>query len=152
RERRAAPRRRRGRAGGAPGTPRRAWRAADAGVHGAAGMNAQLEVRQAAPGGTLTLSGYAATWTPYAVEDRAGSYVETITRGAFRSTLAGKPDVTLAAGHGGGVIARTTSGTLQLHEDGKGLHFLAQLDPSDIDVQKAVPKIQRGDLTEMSFS
>jgi hypothetical protein len=48
-------------------------------------------------------------------------------------------------------LARTKSGTLRLAEDDRGLRIDATLDPSDPDVQRLVPKMRRGDLSQMSF-
>jgi HK97 family phage prohead protease len=55
--------------------------------------------------------------------------------------------VRLLLNHDGLPLARTTSGTLKLREDKRGLHFEADLDPNDPDVQRIAPKVQRGDLT-----
>lgn len=110
-------------------------------------MNAQLELRgtSSAP----VLAGYAAVFnSPYSVSD---GFTERISRGAFRRTLASRPDVVLTAGVNGPVLARTTSGTLTLGEDSRGLKFVARLESRDPDVVRLVPKVKRGDLTEMSF-
>jgi HK97 family phage prohead protease len=72
--------------------------------------------------------------------------------GAFAATLAKKPDVRLLINHDGLPLARTTSGTLKLREDKRGLHFEAELDATDPDVQRILPKVQRGDLSQMSFA
>ena len=49
-------------------------------------------------------------------------------------------------------MARTTSGTLQLAEDKVGLRVKAELDPADVDVARLVPKLERGDVSKMSFA
>lgn len=49
-------------------------------------------------------------------------------------------------------MARTRSGTLKLSEDDIGLAVRAELDGSDPDVQRLVPKIKRRDITQMSFA
>lgn len=75
---------------------------------------------------------------------------EVIMPGAF--TVAVKDDdVKFLLNHDGLPLARTKSGTLKLAEDSKGLAFHAELDASDPDVQRLLPKIKRGDLNEMSF-
>jgi prohead serine protease len=64
------------------------------------------------------------------------------------------------AGHDGGPafpdegtpLARTSSGTMTLSEDRRGLRFAAQLEPTDPDVQRIVPKLRRGDMSESSFA
>ena len=111
------------------------------------GFDAQLEVRKAGSGNKIV--GYASVFdTSY----EAGGFREQIKRGAFRTTLAGKPDVVLLINHEGLPLARTRSGTLTLSEDSKGLRVEAQLEPGDPDVRALLPKLRRGDLTEMSFA
>jgi HK97 family phage prohead protease len=114
---------------------------------------ANLELRNAVDnGGAPRLRGYASVFqTAYKVGRGAGSFSETINRGAFKRTLANNVDVVLLIDHGGLPLARTSSGTLSLSEDARGLRVDAQLEPSDPDVQSLVPKLKRGDLTEMSF-
>jgi HK97 family phage prohead protease len=105
-----------------------------------------LEVRDDADGFTLT--GYASTFNqPYDM----GWYTETVDPGAFKRTLGSKPDVRLLINHDGLPLARTTSGTLTLDTDKRGLMVSAHLDPSDPDVAGLAPKMRRGDLNEMSF-
>jgi HK97 family phage prohead protease len=112
------------------------------------GFAARLELRETAEGG-CSFSGYAATFgVPYEV----GDFTETIERGAFKRTLTEQPDVVFLVNHEGLPLARTTSGTLTLEEDEHGLRVRAELEPSDADVQRLKPKLQRGDLSEMSFA
>jgi len=113
-------------------------------------MNGRIEIREAqGPGGPVELVGYAATFgEPYPV----GSFTETIIRGAFGRTLGEDPDVSLLINHTGTPLARTTSGTMTLSEDARGLLVCAELEPSDPDVAALVPKLKRGDLSEMSFA
>ena len=107
-----------------------------------------LEVRETSDGG-VRFSGYASTTeSPYEVAD----FTETIARGAFKRTLGEEPDVVLLVNHTGMPLARTKSGTLTLSEDARGLRVDADLDPSDPDVQSLLPKMRRGDLSEMSFA
>ena len=75
--------------------------------------------------GKLTLEGYASrTETPY----QAGSFEETIKRGAFRRSLGENPDTSLLVNHEGLPLARTTSGNLRLEEDSRGLRVQASLE------------------------
>lgn len=105
-----------------------------------------LEVRDDPAGPVLT--GYASTFNdPYDM----GWYTETIDPGAFKRTLGQKPDVRLLINHDGLPLARTTSGTMTLDTDEKGLRVSATLDPTDPDVQSLIPKMKRGDLNQMSF-
>lgn len=105
-----------------------------------------MEVRDDADG--LTLTGYASTFNQ--LYDM-GWYTETVDPGAFDRTLGLKPDVRLLINHDGLPLARTTSGTLTLDTDRRGLRVSAHLDPSDPDVARLAPKMRREDLNEMSF-
>lgn len=105
-----------------------------------------LEVREESE--ALTLSGYASTFNqPYDM----GWYTETVDPKAFQRTLGRKPDVRLLINHDGLPLARTTSGTLDLAADTRGLRVTARLDPTDPDVQRIAPKLARGDMNQMSF-
>lgn len=77
---------------------------------------------------------------------------ETVARGAFARTLSMSPDVVFLVNHDGLPLARTVSGTLDLSEDTQGLHSVARFDAADPNVAEIVPKMRRGDLTEMSFA
>lgn len=88
---------------------------------------------------------------PYTVTDMFGDFSETVRAGAFDKTLSENPDVVFLVNHGGLPLARTTSGTLELSAN-PDLDVVANLEPSDPDVQRIEPKIRRGDLTEMSFA
>jgi HK97 family phage prohead protease len=107
-----------------------------------------LEVRDDDANG-ITLTGYASTFNdPYDM----GWYTESVDPGAFKRTLGRNPDVRLLINHGDLPLARTTSGTLTLDTDKRGLRVSTQLDPSDPDVARLVPKMKRGDLNQMSFA
>ncbi len=106
-----------------------------------------LEIREASD--ALTLTGYASTFNqPYDM----GWYTESVDPGAFKRTLGQKPDVRLLVNHTGLPLARTTSGTLTLDTDARGLMVSAELDPTDPDVAALAPKMRRGDLNQMSFA
>jgi len=107
-----------------------------------------VEVREQE--GVLTVEGYAAVFdTP---TDIGGVFTEVIRKGAFRNAIARGDDVEFLINHGGLPIARSTAGNLYLEEDDRGLKIRAQLDPSDPDVQRIVPKMRAGMLDEMSFA
>jgi HK97 family phage prohead protease len=113
-----------------------------------------LAIREA-DGGNLAFEGYASvTDTAYEMWDYFGPYTEQVSSGAFAESLA-RPDldVPLVLQHADlRRIARTTNGSLQLHEDDQGLHTLApSLDPGDSDVAYIVPKLRSGLVDEMSF-
>lgn len=105
------------------------------------------EVRDKNPD-SYTLTGYASVFdNPYDV----GYYEESVAAGAFKRTLAERADVRLLINHDGLPLARTKSGTMRLSEDNVGLLVEADLDKNDPDVAALWPKMQRGDLDEMSF-
>jgi HK97 family phage prohead protease len=86
-----------------------------------------------------------------------GSYTESISRGAFTTTLAKNPDVQLLINHEGLPLARTTIspgqvGHLGLSEDDRGLHFLAQLDRDDDDARAVMRKVGNGLMDQCSFA
>ena len=106
-----------------------------------------LELREV--DGGLRLTGWASvTERDYDM----GWYTERIQRGAFAATLAERPDVQLLINHEGLPLARTVSGTLRLAEDDRGLGVDADLNTDDPDVQRLAPKVERGDIDEMSFA
>lgn len=78
-------------------------------------------------------------------------WIEVIAPGAFRAAIA-RDDVVFLVNHDGEPLARTSSGTLKLSEDDKGLRMETSLDPTDPDVQRLVPKMKRGDMNKMSFA
>ncbi len=95
------------------------------------------------------LEGYAAV---YKTEARIGSFTETIAPGAFRTSLAAKGDVLALVDHDPGrLLARTSSGSLRLAEDARGLRF--DLDVPDTQLGRDVLALaERRDLGGMSFS
>lgn len=100
--------------------------------------------------GSITVEGYAAVFNePTNIGD---VFTEVIAPGAFRSALQRGDDVEFLINHGGLPLARSTAGNLQLREDKVGLHIRAQLDATDPDVQRIVPKMRAGMLGEMSFA
>ena len=100
--------------------------------------------------GTVSVQGYAAKFNTLS-HPFGNNYYESIAPGAFTRALNEKNDVNLLVNHEGLPLASTKSGTLQLSQDSVGLRMNATLDAQDPDVQKIVPKLKRGDLSEMSF-
>lgn len=94
------------------------------------------------------LEGYAAA---FATPARIGEFTETIMPGAFRASLAGKGDVLALVDHDPArLLARTSSGTLRLAEDSRGLHF--ELDVPDTSLGRDLLALaERRDLGGMSF-
>lgn len=107
-----------------------------------------LQIRAAEDNKPPTVEGYAAVFDE---ETRIGNwFTEVIRRGAFSDAVT-RDDVVFLINHDGLPLARTRAGTLELKEDKKGLWMRAELDPNDPDVQRIVPKMERGDLDKMSF-
>lgn len=97
----------------------------------------------------VKVSGYAAVFNQET--NIAGMFREVIAPGAFKNALT-RDDVVFLINHDGLPLARTRSGTLALSEDGRGLKMETLLIATDPDVERIVPKIQRGDLDKMSFA
>ncbi|MEM9523637.1 MAG: HK97 family phage prohead protease [Pseudomonadota bacterium] len=98
----------------------------------------------------IRVQGYAAVFdAPTEIGDY---FVELIAPGAFTESLARSDDVPFLINHRDLPLARTGSGTLRLVEDERGLRVETELDPSDPDVMRIVPKMKRGDLSKMSFA
>lgn len=108
-----------------------------------------VEFRTASDG-SVTVEGYAAVFDQET--NIGGMFREVIRAGAFRNALQRGDDVTFLINHGGLPLARTRSGTLTLEEDSHGLKVRTELDTSDPDVARIIPKMRRGDLDKMSFA
>lgn len=108
-----------------------------------------VEVR-AEGDGKIVVEGYAAVFDQ--PTDIGGIFTEVVARGAFRSALDRGDDVEFLINHDGLPLARSTAGNLALKEDDHGLHIRAELDPSDPDVQRIVPKMRGKMLDQMSFA
>jgi HK97 family phage prohead protease len=110
-------------------------------------MSAAPEIR--AEGDAVKVAGYAAVFGEET--NVGGMFIEVIERGAFEAAI-GRDDVVFLINHDGLPLARSRSGTLTLREDDRGLYMEAELDTSDPDVSRIVPKMKRGDLDKMSFA
>lgn len=108
-----------------------------------------VEVR-AEGDGKIVVEGYAAVFDQ--PTDIGGVFTEVVARGAFKSALQRGDDVEFLINHGGLPLARSTAGNLTMREDDHGLHIRAELDPTDVDVQRIVPKMRAGMLSQMSFA
>ena len=114
-----------------------------------------------ADGESIKVSGYASVFNEET--NIGGMFREVIAPGAFKDAV-GRDDVRFLVNHDGLPLARTSSGTLILKEDERGLYMETELDASDPelahlrrededpDVQQIVPKMKRGDLDKMSFA
>ena len=115
---------------------------------------APIEMRSDDETGEIRVVGYAAIFgeeTAIGPLDSWG-WGEVIERGAFTEALKRGDDVTFLVNHEGLPLARTTSGTLSLTEDQRGLKVETVLDGNDPDVKRILPKMARGDLSKMSFA
>lgn len=89
---------------------------------------------------------------PYVVRDMWGEFEETIAAGAFDKTLSENPDVMLNYMHDPATTMVTTrSGGLMLTAS-PHLTVEAQVPKSDVDAQRVMPKVARGDALSMSFA
>jgi len=111
--------------------------------------SAPIELR-AADDDQVAVAGYAAVFNEEA--DIAGFFREVIAPGAFRAALDRGDDVSFLINHRDLPLARTSSGTLTLVEDERGLKVETELDGADPDVKRILPKMKRGDLSKMSFA
>lgn len=98
--------------------------------------------------GKVTVAGYAAVFGDTA--DIGGYFREVIARGAFTHTLR-TADVRAYFDHDRGrVLGRSSSGTLRIREDEKGLAVEIDL-PDTSDGRDVKALIERGDISGMSF-
>jgi len=114
-------------------------------------MPTKLRVSRRKAGG-MKFSGYAARYS--SASSDLGGFREILAPGAFDKVLSkrSKSDVILAYNHNPDhLLARTSSGTLKLTSDEKGLRFSA--DPPETQLAKDIGElIRRGDLTGASFA
>ena len=94
------------------------------------------------------LEGHAAV---FGVPARIGAFTETIRPGAFRAALAGGTDVLALIDHDPSrLLGRTSSGSLRLSEDTRGLAFV--IDVPDTQLGRDILALaERRDLGGMSF-
>ena len=111
-----------------------------------------IERRGAAGGlrasGNRVMSGYVATFNE---ETNIGGFREKIAPGAFATSLDGKRDIVALLDHNPAVLlGRTSSGTLRLFEDTRGLKFELAL-PDTAAGRDLIALAERNDLGGMSF-
>jgi HK97 family phage prohead protease len=106
-----------------------------------------MEVRASEDGTKLV--GYAAVFDS---PSEPLPWTEFVKRGAFTKTLNDGADVRLLIDHEGVPLARTTSGTLMLKEDDRGLLVESDLDPTNPDAARLISALRRGDISQMSFA
>jgi HK97 family phage prohead protease len=112
-------------------------------------LNCAIEVRAEGEGESPVIAGYAALYNSRS--ENLGGFVETIRQGAF-DEAAKRDDVRALINHDPNqVLGRSTSGTLRLMPDEKGLGI--EIDPPNTQIARdLVELMRRGDVTQMSFS
>jgi hypothetical protein len=107
-----------------------------------------IEIRKA--GDKNMLAGHAALYDSMSRD--LGGFKEVIKPGAFRRAIEEKQDVKALWNHDSGVVlGRTTSGTLRIAEDDKGLAIEIDL-PNTTAAADLRELIARGDVDQMSFA
>jgi HK97 family phage prohead protease len=107
----------------------------------------QVEVRE--DNGKIEFVGHAAVFDRLSGD--LGGFRERIQRGAFRKVLDKNPDVAFLFNHNkDNILARTSSGTLELREDPRGLRVYADLAPTQL-AKDLRELIKRRDVQGMSF-
>jgi HK97 family phage prohead protease len=107
-----------------------------------------IEIRKA--GDKNMLAGHAALYDSMSRD--LGGFFETIRPGAFKRAIAEKQDVKALWNHDSGVVlGRTTSGTLRIAEDERGLAIEIDL-PNTNAAADLRELIERGDVDQMSFA
>jgi HK97 family phage prohead protease len=102
-------------------------------------------------GDEFALVGYAATFN--SLSKNLGGFREQISSGAFKRTLAAKPNVVCLFNHDPNqILGRTKSGTLEVSTDARGLKFRCQLDKDSQAHRDLHSAVKRGDIDECSFA
>jgi hypothetical protein len=105
--------------------------------------------------GKRTIAGYAARYSVLSNPIPAGdgqTFRERIEPGAFTRILASNPDCVCLFNHDDHkVLGRTTSGTLRLQEDARGLKFECDLPDTQVG-RETYELVQRSDLNGCSFA
>lgn len=109
-----------------------------------------LETRASDDGDTLKITGYGAVfnkWYPIF------GFKERVAPGAFTKTLRENPDVRGMFNHSPDfLLGRTKSGTMDVHEDRKGLAYEIRADAQVSHAKSVARMIQRGDVDGSSMA
>jgi HK97 family phage prohead protease len=113
------------------------------------------EVRAKKDGNKRTITGYAARYNVLSSPLQTGdgsTFRERIASGAFKRILATNPDTVCTFNHDmNKVLGRTTSGTLRLKEDSRGLAFECDV-PDTQAGSDTYESVSRGDINACSFA
>ena len=110
----------------------------------------QAEFRIAENNGTRTVTGYAALYNTRSVD--LGGFEEVLEPGCFDEAMANNPDVFALFNHDpDSILARSTSGTLRLSLDDKGLAYSFEMPNTTIGNDLSV-LMERGDIRGSSFA
>ena len=111
-------------------------------------LDSKLEIREEANQEEYIIAGYFAVFNQE-TELYPGVF-ESIDRGAFKNSING--DIRALINHDTSlVLARTTSNTLTLKEDAKGLYGEIKINPYDTDALNIYERVKRGDVSQCSF-
>lgn len=109
----------------------------------------RLEIRSAGEGQAgRTIAGYAAVFN--SETDICGCWIEVVAPGAFTRSIKENDIVAVYHHDGARVLGRTSSKTLRVKEDQRGLAVEIDL-PDTTDGRDLAVLIERGDVTGMSF-
>lgn len=115
----------------------------------ARGQHVRLPADVRADDDGILVEGYAAVFGEET--NIGGMFREVFERGAFTDAI-GRDDVVFLINHDGLPLARTSSGTLRLEQDDRGLKISTRLDVADPDAARIITKMKRGDMDKMSFA
>ena len=104
--------------------------------------------RRAGEDGKMTVAGYASVFGE--VTSIGGYFDEVVARGAFTKTIAAADVLAYFDHDRGRILGRSSSGTLRLSEDDRGLAVEIDL-PDTTDGRDVRTLIERGDIRGMSF-
>jgi HK97 family phage prohead protease len=111
-------------------------------------LDSKLEIREEVDQKEYIIAGYFAVFNQE-TELYPGVY-ESIDSGAFKNSING--DIRALINHDTSlVLARTTSNTLTLKEDAKGLYGEIKINPNDTDALNIYERVKRGDVSQCSF-
>lgn len=111
-------------------------------------LDSKLEIREEVDQKEYIIAGYFAVFNQE-TELYPGVY-ESIDSRAFKNSING--DIRALINHDTSlVLARTTSNTLILKEDAKGLYGEIKINPNDTDALNIYERVKRGDVSQCSF-